>query len=406
MNTDEQRLQTLSRREVTVIYLKCQGNNLHEIADAIDKSSKTVQYYITNAYKKLELSNFPDKEKEDYLKRLYCPILAKLISTPKDIENWIPLDPKTGRALTIKQRDDDEVAEETGLILWRKGEMVKYYPPPALPPLPPPPPKIRPIHIVIIALLLTIMCVSGTYIGRTYFPRTLIERFIETVQVIETSVVKEEVLSTVIHTEIAYIEVTSTPPPITDTPQPTNLAGTPTPVSPTEVLLTNIVSLFDGNSFDGWQVTAGVVTNPSGSGNTGNDSDGYLSWAERTTDTSLGYFIAPRRYLQDWRTFKELSLDLWSSGGRFFTEGRGLIGDIYIANGTLTAWYNLPYRPPADSWETFVISLEDDELWQFGPGTMSLESVLTNITEFKIRAEYGLGTDQCGLDNVILISKD
>ena len=128
MYTDEQRVRSLSRREVSVIYLKCQDKTLYEIAEIIKRDIKTVQHYITKAYKKLELTNYPKEQKETYLKKLYCHILFKYVETPEDIENWVPIDPKTGTALLIVEveKKEDEEERKLGLIKYKKPEIKPY----------------------------------------------------------------------------------------------------------------------------------------------------------------------------------------------------------------------------------------------------------------------------------------
>jgi len=123
MYTDEQRVRSLSRREVSVIYLKCQDKTLYEIAEIIKRDIKTVQHYITKAYKKLELTNYPKEQKETYLKKLYCHILFKYVETPEDIENWVPIDPKTGTALLIVEVEKKEDEEERKLGLTKNQKL-------------------------------------------------------------------------------------------------------------------------------------------------------------------------------------------------------------------------------------------------------------------------------------------
>ena len=38
-----------------------------------------------------------------------------------------------------------------------------------------------------------------------------------------------------------------------------------------------------------------------------------------------------------------------------------------------------------------------------GGGALCLEDVLSSVAEFRVRAEYGVGDDRCGLDNVRLV---
>ena len=112
-----------------------------------------------------------------------------------------------------------------------------------------------------------------------------------------------------------------------------------------------------------------------------------------------GYFVAPSKFRGDWRGYSELSVALWSSGGDDFTSGYKMYGDIYLVSDGATAQRLLPHRPPED-WETFSVPLSDG--WTLN-GATSLDNVLKNVTDFQIRAEYGVGEDVCGLDNVELV---
>ncbi len=168
---------------------------------------------------------------------------------------------------------------------------------------------------------------------------------------------------------------------------------------PTEVFL---LSSFDGTSLDLWTVERAILTNPGIGGSLGGQNDGHLR-AREGGSAGTGYYIAPPVYHTDWRVFAELRIDLWSAGGNYYTSGFGAHGDIYLANGDLTAQRLLPQRPP-ETWQTFVIPLVDDGLWTLGIGTMRLEDVLANVTDFQIRAEYGKDRpDSSGLDNVMLL---
>jgi hypothetical protein len=187
----------------------------------------------------------------------------------------------------------------------------------------------------------------------------------------------------------------------TDTPQPT-ATFTPTP-EPTDTPVPTpipITSSFDGADTAGWRVSPGKVTNPGEGGNSGGENDGHLE-VKAPGDNRTSYYIAPPNFYGDWTAYSELSVDLWSHGGPDYTSGHGARGDIYLANGNMTAQRLLPYGPP-ENWETFVVPLTDDEQWTFGGGATSLADVLRNVTDFEIRAEYRRGAerDSSGLDNV------
>jgi hypothetical protein len=213
-------------------------------------------------------------------------------------------------------------------------------------------------------------------------------------------------LQAIIHYLEGRLEEPVTPEVVqlpTYTPYPTHTPlpiASPTPEPPpTSTPLDTILSSFDGINIDGWRANEGSPTNPGLGGNTRGEKDGYLRLEPQGPGTS--YFFAPPIYHRDWRVFPVLRVDLWSSGGDYFTEGHRMHGDIYLVNGELTAYRLLPHRPP-ESWETFIIPLEDDGHWTLGTGTMSLDDVLANVTDFQIRAEYGVGLDYSGLDNVEL----
>ena len=207
-------------------------------------------------------------------------------------------------------------------------------------------------------------------------------------------------------------QATPSPPPPSptsfpsDTPQPT-ATFTPTP-EPTDTPTPEptppppITSSFSGTETEAWIVSPGKVSNPGEGGHSGGEADGHLE-VRAPGDNRTSYYIAPPDFHGDWSAYSELSIDLWSSGGPYYTSRHGARGDIYLANGDMTAQRLLPYRPP-ENWETFIVALTDDEHWIFDGGAASLADVLLNVTEFQIRAEYGRGgeRDLSGLDNVVL----
>lgn len=225
------------------------------------------------------------------------------------------------------------------------------------------------------------------------------ERVVEIVRIV-SGVTPSPTAATLTPTEPLIPTVAPMPtetPTVTPTP---TLAPTPTATfSPTPVVV--ISSSFDEIDIGGWTAIYSTITNPGIGGNTtGSDNDGHLR-AQNRGDNLLAYYIAPPAYHGDWRQFSELMVDLWSSGGR---SSAGSDRAIHLANGPLQVERSFPHRP-GETWETFIIPLKDDGLWIFGPGTMRLEDVLANVTEFRVRAEYGNGDDLSGLDNVVLIIK-
>ncbi len=163
-------------------------------------------------------------------------------------------------------------------------------------------------------------------------------------------------------------------------------------------------SEFNGGSTDGWTAYGTTIANPGYGGKSGGASDGCLIVTKDKPGVT-GYFIAPAAFHGDWRGASELHVDLKSSGGGYFTSGYGMQGDIALYNGKKCAWRILPKRP-SSSWDRFSIPLSDDGMWNFKGGATNLKDVTANVTDFRIRAEYGTSKDDCALDNVKLIWPD
>lgn len=161
-----------------------------------------------------------------------------------------------------------------------------------------------------------------------------------------------------------------------------------------------ISSYFDGTDTDGWGIYLSPLENPGSGGYGGGENNGFLK-AIPPNDDKTAYYIAPNKFHGDWREYDELRLALWSYGGTYYTTDHSIRGDIYLANDTKTAQLLLQDRPP-ETWELFSVSLNDSEDWTFDGGAVNLDDVLSNITDFQIRAEYGINTDYSGLDNVEL----
>ncbi len=160
-------------------------------------------------------------------------------------------------------------------------------------------------------------------------------------------------------------------------------------------------STFDANELDtdGWTVDLGKLENFRSDGSYGGIYRGYIG-TSAPSEGKTSYYIAPTKFHGDWRGYTRLDIDLFSSGGGYYQDK----ADIFLTNGNLTAGRFLPNRPPVD-WEKFSIPLVDDGGWILGGGATSLNDVLSNVTDFQIRAEYGDGSDKSGLDNVRLVPR-
>jgi len=181
-------------------------------------------------------------------------------------------------------------------------------------------------------------------------------------------------------------------------------AATYTPVPPTPAPSVIRSSTFDGVDMEGWFATdKAKLTNPGAGGSGGGPQNGCLIFHD--VGEGAAYYVAPPKFLGDWRGYSKIKFDIWSSGGDYFSSWPSdptMREDIFLASGRATAQRLLPQRPP-QSWETFVILLIDDGKWTFHGGATSLNDILANVTDFRIRAEYGVGEDESGLDNVELV---
>lgn len=165
-----------------------------------------------------------------------------------------------------------------------------------------------------------------------------------------------------------------------------------------------VETTFASGEKEGWAVSSATLATFSEGGSGGGNNNGYIG-VTLPTDGMTSYYVAPRKFRTNWLTYDQLSFDVFSSGGEYFTGESPNRGDVFLANGAFTAQRLFANRPGTE-WESFVIPLSDDGGWLLGGGATSLDEVLRRVTSFQIRAEYGMGTDSSGLDNVRLDSND
>ncbi|MEM7443062.1 MAG: laminin B domain-containing protein [Pseudomonadota bacterium] len=116
-------------------------------------------------------------------------------------------------------------------------------------------------------------------------------------------------------------------------------------------------------------------------------------------DGLTAYFEAPAAYLGDWRGRTQLTFERMSEGGDYYGAFEwGGDGDVVILNGGLKASYVIA-SDHTGSWGSFTVPL-DGSGWTYDGG--SFDDILADVTEFRIRAEYGVGADMSGLRNVVL----
>ncbi|MCA9840255.1 MAG: hypothetical protein KC422_25315, partial [Trueperaceae bacterium] len=130
---------------------------------------------------------------------------------------------------------------------------------------------------------------------------------------------------------------------------------------------------FPDSSTQGWTLNYGELRN----------SDGYIG-TDAPSEGVTSYYIAPSGFHGNWTGYRQLSFDLFSTGGSYYSDlEAGGYGDVFLVNGEMIAHRSIS-NPHDDQWHTFNIPLYDDGLWVFGGGATSLEMVLSNITNFQI----------------------
>ncbi|MDZ7707729.1 MAG: LCCL domain-containing protein [Trueperaceae bacterium] len=165
---------------------------------------------------------------------------------------------------------------------------------------------------------------------------------------------------------------------------------------------TSWVADFADGDVGGWTVENGTLSNP---GHDGPDGRGHL-YAVTPSDGRTGYFVAPATVSGDWSAVTSVQLTLrigpkHPDGSRYGAFTSGAAGDVVLTNGAKTAAFVFPNDVTA-SWSTFDVPLDGDAGWRLGGGARSLAEVVANVTSFKIRAEYLLGTADAGLAEVRL----
>ncbi len=179
----------------------------------------------------------------------------------------------------------------------------------------------------------------------------------------------------------------------------------PAPVDPVPVDVPMVISDFNNGSADGWSVTLAASESVSTDGVCGlvavEADPGYLC-ARPAGDGDTSYFLSPAKFNGDLNVYSTLSFDLVTAGGSYYDTGFGFSGDISISNGVSTATLTFaPDARPSSEWTSFQFSLGDEAIWSVDDG-QPLATVLQSVTELRIRAEFATGTDDAGLDNVVL----
>lgn len=149
-----------------------------------------------------------------------------------------------------------------------------------------------------------------------------------------------------------------------------------------------------GGEMENWTIDYGTIK-----------TQRYRILAIPATGGRTSYFIAPAELLGDWREHAAVALRIRSWGGDPYGPGRHAAdGDVVITSGPLEARYDMNAAHSGE-WEEHAIPLRDDA-WQLSHDDITLEDILADVTGFRIRAEYGFGTDFSAVSGVRLLSNE
>lgn len=170
--------------------------------------------------------------------------------------------------------------------------------------------------------------------------------------------------------------------------------------------VSGIVSSFDVDDED-WRITGDAQ---SGSvlpdyHSTGGNPDGYIS-ADDDVQGGTWYFQAPSKFHGDFSQAygTDIEFDLRQSN----TSSQFDNVDIFISGSGTTLVYDTAYNP-STTWTSYSVLLTEASGWKISslggsmPSQSQFNSVLSNITDIKIRGEYRSGPDTGSLDNVTLV---
>lgn len=154
---------------------------------------------------------------------------------------------------------------------------------------------------------------------------------------------------------------------------------------------------------EGWTNEGDFVYTPPQYFSTGGNPGGYI----RNLDENIGdvyYWVAPAKFLGNHASKynRTLRYDLFQNT----TSSQFEEADVLLEGNGIKLRFSTSYNP-AITWTTYVITLNESSGWVIDTAGYPLatkaqmQSVLSNITKFRIRAEYNTTADQDGLDNVI-----
>ncbi|MFX0543260.1 hypothetical protein ACEWPM_016250 [Roseovarius sp. S4756] len=181
------------------------------------------------------------------------------------------------------------------------------------------------------------------------------------------------------------------PPGQVMVPQPPYTQDAPSPLQEQGPRVTD----FSNGRVNGWM---GLLTELQPQVTGGPEGRGYLE-SVSPGDGNDGYYVAPPEFHGDWRGLDTIEVQLRGNTGDYYGDpGRAGV-DIIIESDHGTALTGFD-RQVGPAWMTQRVRLDDPDRWMLTGGASRLEDVLTNVTGFRIRAEYILGDTSGGLARV------
>jgi hypothetical protein len=191
---------------------------------------------------------------------------------------------------------------------------------------------------------------------------------------------------------------TATAFPVVEAASPSERPGAPdsAEVRRTASQVPRQVVRFEHGSSGGWTGLHAVLSVRG----TGGPGGGPFLSAFTPGEGRTGYFVAPSHLLGDWTGFRSISVTMITgSGTSIHPYQHGGTGDLVISNGTMRASTVFPVKVD-EVWRRQEVAFASDAGWRLEGGARNIGQVLSNVTEFRIRAEFLAGDATAGLGEV------
>lgn len=401
------KLLTLTENEVKFLYWKCRGFTYIEIGEIYGHSVVSITKYIGRVYTKLEFDKKLNQHqrKQELLKQGgFCQVLSEMVAelmgnyskVDEVFEEWPPdiKEPEPEEIYWIMALEDD--------LIWQQGTSSSLIETITLPSTIPPQASRWRAYLILflIGIVFLGLLVGAFALGQNYGLRTA------------------PVVITVVPPGITVapppVTVLANVPDVTVVVDPTNQSQFDVPLGGPISLRYVFYNFESNNATKGWSVEGALFERQEEDGN-------HYLYIANATDETTAYLTAPKQLLGNWRSFATLQYDLKiiyeaSQFGIMGCGPNGIFdcrGDVILTSGDKYASYRLPIPPSVGKWTTISVPLDTHEGWSIFPGGTELNEILSNVTKFEIRTEYGYNPvvfgfgptaeDIVGLDNLAFL---